>query len=117
MAKVSQGTTVTWNGVTFGEVVSVSVDGVQADTLEITPRNATDKIKWFYAGDRDNGTVSVTCRATANVQIAQVGSTAALAIGSPGVSWSFPYAIYQGIGWSASVGELQTFTVTFKLGA
>lgn len=116
MANVSQGTTVTWNGVSFGEVVSVSVDGVQADTVEITPRSSVDRIKWFYAADRDNGTVSLTCRSTANYQIASVGLTAALLITSPGVSWSFPVAIYQGMAWSASVGELQTYTVTFKLG-
>jgi len=116
VANVSQGTTVTWGGTSFGEVVSVSVDAVQADTLEITPKSNKTKIKWYYAADRDNGTVSVTCRSTTNYQIASVGLTAALSIGSPGVSWSFPVAIYQGMAWSASVGELQTYTVTFKLG-
>lgn len=116
MATVSQGTTVTWGGFALGEVVSVSVDGVQADTLDITPRSSVDKIKWYYAADRDNGTVSVTCRLTTNVNITSVGLTAALSIGSPGVSWSFPVAIFQGLAWAASVGELQTFKVTFKLG-
>ena len=117
MALVSQGTTVTWGGTTLGEVVSINVDGVQAETFEVTPRSRTDRVKSFTAGDRDNGTVSVTCRNTAGMLVTSVGLTAALSIGGAGVSWSFPVAIFQNLGWSASVGELQTFTVTFKLGA
>lgn len=117
MAFVSQGTTVTWGGTALGELVTVAIDGIQADTFELTPRSRSDKIKSFVSADRDNGTVSVTCRATAVVNITNVGLTAALNIGSPGVLWSFPVAIFQTLGWSASIGELQTYTATFKLGA
>lgn len=117
MAFVSQGTTVTWGSTALGELVTVSVDGVQADTLEVTPRSRTARDKSFLSGDRDSGTVSITCRGTAGMLVANVGLTAALSIGGAGVSWSFPVAIFQSLGWSASVGELQAFTVTFKLGA
>lgn len=117
MAFVSQGVTVSWGSTALGELVTVSVDGVQADTLEITPRSQTAKNKVFVAGDRDYGTVSVTCRNTAGMQVANVGLTAALSIGGPGVSVSFPVAIFQTLGWSAAVGDFQTYTAVFKLGA
>lgn len=117
MAFVSQGTTVTWGGTALGELVTLSVDGVQADTVEVTPRSRTDKTKSFLPADTDYGTVSVTCRGIAGMAVANVGLTATLSIGGPGVSVSFPVAIFQTLGWSASVGELQTYTATFKLGA
>lgn len=117
MANVSQGTTVTWGGLALGEVVSVSVDGVQADTLEVTPRGSLTRLKSYKAGDVDYGKVSLTCRSAAVMTATNVGLTATLSIGGPSVSWSFPVAIFQSLGWSAAVGELQTYTVNFKLGA
>jgi hypothetical protein len=117
VANVSQGTTVTWGGTTLGELVTISVDGVQADTVEVTPRSRTSRDKSFSAGDCDSGTVSITCRGTTGMVVANVGLTAALSIGGPGVSWSFSKAIFSSLGWSAAVGEFQTFSVSFKVGA
>lgn len=118
MANVSQGTTVTWSGVPLGEVVSVSVDGPSAETVEVTPRNAVRSVgKTYSVADIDYGSISVSCRGTANMSSTNVGLTGALSISGPGVSLSWGKAIFEKLGWSASVGELQTFSVTFKIGA
>lgn len=117
MANVAQGTTITWGSVALGEVVSVSVDGISADAIEITPRTSLVRQKAFSAGDVDLGTVTVTARGTAAMSSTSVGLTAALSIVGPGVSLSFPKALFQTLGWQASVGEMQSYSVTFKLGA
>ena len=115
MAQISQGTTVTWKAVVFKEVVSVSVDGAQANTVEITPRTALRSTRYSVA-DIDSGSVTVVARGTTNMQMTNVGTTALLSISSPGVSWIFATAIFEKLNWQASTGELQTFSVTFKLG-
>ena len=117
MANVSQGITVTWGEAALGELVSLSVDGVSADAIEITPRTTTSRLKQFSVGDIDQGTVSATLRGAAAMTATNVGLTAALSIGGPGVSWSFPVALFQTLGWTAAVGEMQTYAVTFKIGA
>lgn len=116
MAFVSQGTTVTWGGATLGEIVSVSVSGISADVVDVTPRTSTARAKVFSPADGDPGSVSVRARATAAMSSTNVGLTAALSIGGAGVSWSDAHAIFQTLEWSASTGELQEFTATFKLG-
>ena len=116
MANVAQGTTATWGSVTLGELVTLSVDGIAADTVEITPRTATARVKVYSVADVDLGTVTITARGPAGMSSTNAGLTAALSIGGPGVAWSFSKAIFERIGWSASVGELQTYNVTFKVG-
>lgn len=115
MANASQGTTATWGTVTLGEVVSIAVDGVSSDTVEVTPRTSTSRFKYYRRADVDLGTVSVTLRGTAGMSATSVGLTAALSIGGLGVSWLFNEAVFQSLGWQASVGELQTYNVTFKI--
>ena len=117
MANVSQGTTVTWAGVNLGEVVSVSVDGLQADSVEVTPRTQLSRVKAYSVADIDYGTVSVTCRGTAAMTSANVGLTGSLSIAGPGLSFSFARAIFDRLGWAATVGDLQSYSVTFKLGS
>lgn len=117
MANVSQGTTVTWNGVALGELVSVAVDGIASDTVEVTPRTSLSRVKSFSPADVDYGTVSLSLRGGTAMSSTNVGLTAALSIAGPSVSLSFPVAIFQTLGWQASVGELQTYSVTFKVGA
>lgn len=117
MANVSQGTTVTWNGVTLGEVVSVNVDGITAETVDATPRTQAARSKIFSVADIDYGTISATVRGTPAMTSTNVGLTGTLTIVGPSVSWSFTGAIFEKLGWSASVGELQTYSVTFKVGA
>lgn len=117
MASNAQGITVMWGGTALGEVVDVSVDGLTADTIEVTPRTHTGRNKIYSVADTDVGTVSVTLRATAAMSTTNVGLTATLSISGTGVSWSFSGAILETLGWSASVGELQQYRVTFKVGA
>ena len=116
MANVSQGVTVTWGSVTILEVISVSVDGVSADSVEVTSRTSTGRGKVYSVSDVDLGTVSVTARGAAGMTTTNVGLTATLSISGPGLSFSFAKAIFQNLGWSAAVGDLQTYTATFKMG-
>lgn len=117
MANVSQGTTVTWAGVALGEVVSISVDGLQADTVEVTSRTQASRVKSYSVSDLDYGSVSVTCRGTAAMTSANVGLTGSLSISGPSLSFSFSKAIFERLGWAATVGDLQTYSVTFKVGS
>jgi hypothetical protein len=117
VANVSQGTTISWGTTPIGEVVSLSVDGIAADAIEVTPRGSASRVKVFSVSDVDYGTISVTARGTAGMSAGNVGLTAALSIGGPGLSLSFPVAIFQTLGAQAAVGELLTYSVTFKLGA
>jgi len=121
VANVSQGTIVVWNGVTLGEVVNVSVDGVACDSVEVTSRYASSgasaRLKKYSPADIDLGTVTLTCRGTSGMTQTNVGLTGTLSITGPSVTWSFGRALFERLGWSASVGELQTYSVTFKLGA
>ena len=116
MANVSQGVTVTWGSVTITEVVSVSVDGVSCDSVETTSRSSTGRGKSYSVADVDLGTVSVTARGATGMMTTNVGLTATLSISGPGLSFSFAKAIFQNLGWSAAVGDLQTYTATFKMG-
>ena len=116
MANVSQGVTVTWGNVTITEVVSVSVDGVSCDTVETTSRGSTDRGKSYSSADVDLGTVSVTARNATGMQTTNVSLTQTLSITGPNVSFSFDKAIFQSLGWTAAVGEMQTYTATFKIG-
>jgi len=115
VARVSQGITVTWAGVRLGEVISVGVDGVSADTVEVTPRDQALRVKAYSAADKDYGTISVTCRGNDSMQLELVGLTGTLSVIGPGVSWKADVAFFQNLGWSAQVGELQTYTATFKV--
>jgi hypothetical protein len=117
VANVTQGTTVTWNGVSLGELVSVSVDGISSDAVEVTPRTQASRIKSFSPADVDLGSISCTLRGSAAMSSTNVGLTAALSITGTGISFSFSKAIFEKLGWSASVGELQLYSVSFKVGA
>ena len=115
MGAVSQGTTVTWAGVSLGEVIGVSVDGIAADIIEITPKSSAARQKSFRAGDVDPGSVSLTMRGTAAATSTCVGQTGTLVISSPSAYWSANVAIYERLAWRANVGSLQEYSVTFKL--
>jgi len=117
VANYSQGLAVTWGGVTLGDVVSVSVDGITAETVDVTPRSQAARYKKYSRADGDYGSVSLTLRGTAGMSSTNVGLTGSLSISGPGVSFSFGGAVFEKLGWSGSVGELQTFSVTFKIGA
>lgn len=117
MANVSQGFTVTWGTAQLGEVVSINVEGPAADIVEVTPKTLSDRNKRFRSADTDYGSVSLTLRGTAAMSATNVGLTAALSITGPGASFSYGEAIFESLGWAASVGELQAWTVKFKIGA
>ena len=116
MANNSQGIAVVWSGLTLGELVSVSVDGVTADTVEMTDRSVATRDKRYRIADCDYGTVTVRCRGTTGMSTSNVGTSGTLAISrNSTVIFSSTYAIFASLAWSASVGELQEYTVTFKL--
>jgi hypothetical protein len=115
MASNGQGLTATWGTVTLGELVSISVDGIAADLVEATPRSLVSKnAKKFLVADTDLGTASLTLRGTA-VPSSSVGLTGALSITGPAVAWVFSRAIVQSLGWSVKAGELQEYSLKFKL--
>jgi hypothetical protein len=115
VAAVAQGTTVTWAGVALGELLSVSVDGIASDIIEITPRTSLVRSKVYRPGDIDLGSISATCRGTAAATTTCVGQTGTLTISGPSVSWSASVAIYERLAWKATVGELQEYSITFKV--
>ena len=120
MAAKSQGITVGLNG-DFGElynfeVVSLSIDGVQSDVVEITTRSNAAKIKQFRPADVDYGTISMVFRLRSFTDAA-VGQTAYLGVSFAGTTfWDGP-TIVQSFAWQATVGELQEYRATFNLGA
>ncbi len=116
MATNSQGITVQFAGDDLLEVLSVSVDGVQADSVEITPRSQATRDKIFRPSDFDYGTVTVTFLDFGNFSLARIGESGDFAIDQGGGLFVFE-AILQSLAWSASVGELQRVTAVFKLGA
>jgi hypothetical protein len=125
VSKFSQGIFVTLSSgpigdVDYGEVVSISIDGIQADSVEITPRTSTSRKKLFRPSDTDDGTASVVMRVQNSMTDAYVGTTTLLEIydiASPFQTYWNGVAIIQSLAWRASVGELQEYSVTFKLGA
>lgn len=115
MAINSQGTSVVWGSVGLGEVVSVSVDGVSVDTVEVTPRTYTGRDKRYRSADFEYGTVTVRVRSSTAMSLSNVGLSATLAITGTGVSFTSTYAILSTLAWGASVGGLQEYTAVFTL--
>lgn len=118
MANSSQGISVSWGGNTLGELVSVSLDGVSADTIEITSRTDAGRFKQFRAADIDAGSLSITLRSFDYLFVSTVGSTATLQVQSgdpPAIYFDLGIATCQSLAWSATVGELQEYRVVFKL--
>lgn len=115
MAKNSQGISVQFAGDDLSEVLSVSVDGVASDTVEITPRTSATRDKVYRPADFDYGTVSVTFLDAGNFSTSRVGETGSLLIDQTGNLFNFDAAL-QSLAWNANVGELQQLTAVFKLG-
>ena len=115
MPQQSQGTRVTWGATTFTEVVNVSVDGVQSGTVEITPRTTT-RATQYSSTDIDYGSVTMVARGAVGMGMNNVSTAAALTISAPSSTWTFSTAIFERLNWQAATGELQTFSVTFRIG-
>ena len=115
MAINSQGVVVTWGATSLTEVASVSIDGVQADVVELTPRSRSERDKLFRAADVDRGTVTVRCRGTSQINADYVNLSGPFSISGPGVGFTCANAIFQSLAWNASVGELQEWTAVFKI--
>jgi hypothetical protein len=101
------------------EVISVSIDGIQSDTVEVTARSHTGRNKSFSPADTDYGTVSIVMRSQNYITESAVGEPCSLTIADLNAAqtyWSGP-AIIQSLAWRASVGELQEYSLTLKLGA
>jgi hypothetical protein len=58
----------------------------------------------------------MTARSPTGMVTSNVGTTALLTISAPASTWTFATAIYERLNWQAATGELQTFSVTFKIG-
>ena len=121
MAKSSQGIGVGITGefgeIDFVEVISASIDGVQSDTVEITSRTSTVRKKTFRPADTDEGTASFVMRSPSFLTYLLVGESCTLDVYlGQEIYWNGP-AIIQSLAWRASVGELQEYSVTLKLGA
>ena len=116
MATNSQGVVVQFAGDDLGEVLSVSIDGVQADSVEMTPRSQATRDKIFRPADFDYGTMTVTCLDFGNFSLSRVGESGDLVIDQGSSLFNFE-AILQSLAWTANVGELQRITFVFKLGA
>jgi hypothetical protein len=125
VAKSSQGISIALEGagsagdVDFAEIVSVSIDGIQSDTVEVTSRSHTGRNKSFSPADTDYGTVSIVMRSQNYITESVVGEPCSLTINDTGggqTYWNGP-AIIQSLAWRASVGELQEYSLTLKLGS
>ena len=116
MALTSQGTTVTWGAFTLAGITSVSVDGVTADIVEVSPRSSVTRFKKYSDADYDYGTVSISCF-TSGIGTADVGKYFALSISGDSVLFTFTEAYLQDYKWSATVGDVQKVQLTFKCGA
>lgn len=125
MAKSSQGIYIAIDDagpagdVDVTEIVSVSIDGIQCDTVEVTDRSHTGRNKSFSPADTDYGTVSIVMRSQNYITEAAVGEPCNLTIADVSAAqtyWNGP-AIIQSLAWRASVGELQEYSVTLKLGS
>jgi hypothetical protein len=116
VANNSQGTVITWGGVTIGEVVSVNVGELTCDLVNVTPKNQTSHQKRFEVADSDAGSISLRMRATTAASATCTGTQAVLAITGPGVSWTFT-AIYERLSWAAAVGQFQEYNILFKVTA
>lgn len=118
MATNSQAIIIQFAGDELGQLVSVSLDGVQSDTVEITPRSRTLRDKQFRPADVDYGTMSVVTRAPDALDIASIGEVGSLTVikDSSTVLYDFTDAMLMSLAWRASVGSLQEYTATFRIG-
>ena len=79
MAKSSQGIYIAIDDagpagdVDVTEIVTVSIDGIQCDTVEVTPRSHTGRNKSFSPADTDYGTASIVMRSQNYITEAAVG--------------------------------------------
>lgn len=116
----SQNISVVFDGNEIGGIVSLSVDGVSADYVEVTTRTDTSRCKRFRPADVDYGTVSITCRNPGMTQ-ADVGAPtsyqASLQVSQGGGTLFSARATLQSFAWTATVGELQEYRIVFKIEA
>jgi Na+/glutamate symporter len=116
VANHSQSIVITWGSATLGEVVGVSVGEIVADLVDVTPKNQLSRQKRFDVADSDAGSITLRMRATTAASATCTGTSAVLGITGPDVAWSFT-AVYERLGWAATVGQFQEYNVTFKVSA
>jgi len=113
MATSTQGSSLTFGGVTF-EVVSVSVQSPTLEIVDITPADAALGTKWYApTGDYTAaGRVSVEVLASFN-PIGLQGMRESLQFNTPLGNFSY-YVILESIEFTAQVGELFRATLDFS---
>jgi len=112
----AQGTILTWNGVTLGEVVSIDLGFGSAASSDYIPLDGTGRVKKFVPGDVDPGAVSVVLRSSVAMSRTNIGLTATLQLNGPDITASWSVAMFNDPKWRASVNALQEWSVTFKVG-
>jgi hypothetical protein len=83
-------------------------------------RASTVRKKMFRPADTDDGTASFVMRSRSQLTDSLVGQTCDFIVykfGLGGEQYWNGVAIIQSLAWRASVGELQEYSVAFKLGA
>ena len=116
MATNSQGVVIQFAGDDIGEVLSVSVDDIEADAVELTPRSRATRDKQYRPADLDYGTLAITFLDTGAFTVSRVGEVGQLYVTRGTTLFAFD-AMLQSLAWRANVGELQQLTAVFKLGA
>jgi hypothetical protein len=116
MALDAQGTVITWNGVTLGEVTSIDLGFGTADATAYMPLNTSSRQKRFVVGDVDPGSVTVVLRTATAMSRTNVGLTGSLSIVGAGINESWAWAMFNEPKWRGTVNALQEYSVTFKLG-
>ena len=113
MAKSTQGSSVSFGGVTF-EVVSVSVQSPTLEIVDITPPGASLGTKWYVpTGDYTAaGRISVEVLASFN-PIGLQGTRDSLSFNTPFGNFRY-YVILESIEFTARVGELFRATLNFS---
>lgn len=103
MATLSLGTTVTWGGVAFSEVVDVQV---QYGGGQLKGRS----VAW----SDELGSVTVACLGTSNISTSSWGSVKDLVVSGGGISLTCK-ALYESVSAGTEINGVTRFAVTFKL--
>ena len=107
MAIYATGVTATWNGVSFGEVLELSV--THGGSLPLA-RDST----WTL----DVGTIELKCLHTANISTTNYGKRGSLTIAGGGLTYSSSKAVLEKftIGGAVNIkGDVARYSVTLRL--
>ena len=105
MATYAAGVTLTWNSVSFTEVVGLTI--LHGGDLPISRGSAGSPFAL------DLGTIDVVCLGTANCTPTNYGKRATFQVSGPGVEFTHK-AIFQRLAVEKKVNDVQRHTVTLR---